>query len=85
MDGDIVFGRPYYPLGPKYFYRKEDNSVVHFFTRDIEPGKDVIHFPYMAAVLADLRAEEARHDRTNWLSVAAIVVALFAALLSIFS
>jgi hypothetical protein len=86
VDGDIVFGRLYYHMDQKYSYRQADGHArVSFFTRDLEPGRDVINFPLMSSVLAGLRADQGRHDRNTWLSVSAIIVAFIAALISMFA
>lgn len=74
IDGDIVFGRLYYHLEPKYGFTQKDNSSVHFFT--LEAGKDVhaVQFPLLAAVIAELREERKKHLLATWLSIAALVV-----------
>ena len=83
VDPDIVFGRLYYHLNPKYEFKQEDGSTVSFFTRDIERGKNHVHFPYVASILAELRADDARHQRNVWLSVVAIVISFAALVVSV--
>ena len=56
---DIVFARLYFHFEHKYGYRK-DGADVHFFAlkmgrSDKQLDTHCINFPYMAAVLADLR------------------------------
>lgn len=74
IDGDIVFGRLYYHLEPKYGFTKKDNSKVYFFT--LKAGKDThaVQFPLLAAVIAELREKRKKHLIATWLSVAALVV-----------
>lgn len=74
IERDIVFGRLYYHLEPKYGFTQKDKSSVHFFT--LEAGKDshVVQFPLLAPVIAELREEKRKHLLATWLSVAALVV-----------
>jgi hypothetical protein len=86
VDPDIVFGRLYYHLAHRYNYEEPDGSSrVSFFEKSLGRERDVVHFPYMASVLADLRAEHARHEQTNWWSFTAAIVSVIAILVSIFS
>jgi hypothetical protein len=62
VDPDIVFGRLYYHLDPKYrrpmnIDKPEEGTVRLFFARP-DFGFDGVHFPYMASVLAEMRAED---------------------------
>lgn len=74
IDGDIVFGRLYYHLEPKYgFTQKDDNSKVHFFTLKTGEDRHVVQFALLAAVIAGLREERKKHLIATWLSVAALI------------
>jgi hypothetical protein len=85
VDGDIVFGRLYYHLENKYGYTKGDGSRVHLFTLDEIPGeRHCINFPLMTSILAGLQDERSRYETANGLSALAILVALAAAVFSLF-
>lgn len=58
VDGDIVFGRLYYYLEQKYSYERNNGSAVSLFI--LNDGRDIhcVNFPYLASVLATLKAED---------------------------
>ena len=82
IDSDILFGRLYYYLEPKYGFKWPDGTVVPFFSLRMKQTLHVVHFPLLASVLAELRAGRKKHLIATWLSVAAIVIALFSAAFS---
>jgi hypothetical protein len=78
-EGDIIFGRLYYLHRKKYSYIENDNGrkiSVPFFTKTMLKERHVIHFPLMAAILADLRKEEGRVRVATRFSLAAIAVSI---------
>ena len=83
IDPDIIFGRLYYHLEPKYGFKQPDESNVHFFTRAIGSDRDCVQFPLLAAVVAKLREERNRDLSTRWLSVIAIAISFVSLLFSI--
>jgi hypothetical protein len=74
IDGDIVFGRLYYHLEPKYGFTKKDNSNVHFFTLKAGEDTHAVQFPLLAAVIAELREDKKKHLIATLLSIAALIV-----------
>ena len=70
VDADIVFGRLYYHLEPKYRRPREkfegDTSNVTVFLAKTDYGFHGVHFPYLASVLAScvLMIESIRRRRT---------------------
>ena len=56
VDGDIVFGRLHYDMEQRYGFMS-GKVRVPFFELSLSDEKHVIHFPYMASVLARLRDE----------------------------
>jgi hypothetical protein len=84
VDPDIVFGRLYYHLDPKY--RRPEDKVRLFFPRP-EFGFDGVHFPFMASVLAEMRAEERRRqtqERIAWFSLVISVLAVLVSIAALF-
>jgi len=73
INGDIVFGRLYYHLEPKYGFTQEDDSKVHFFTLKVGEDTHAVQFPLLASVIADLREVRKKHLIATWLSVAALI------------
>jgi hypothetical protein len=63
MDPELVFGRLYYHLAPKYG-RVEAESSVPFFEKTFpnrvtgQPDKHVVNFPVLESILANLEYEE---------------------------
>ena len=73
VDGDIIFGRLYYHLEPKYGFKKGDGSEVRFFDIQLQEDRHVVQFPLLAAVVADLRDKRRKHLIATWLSVVALI------------
>ena len=76
VDPDIVFGRLYYHLEEKYSYQKKDGSWVHFFSLNIGGDRHVVNFPLLASVLAGLKEERDKNNRSMFFSLFAIVISL---------
>ena len=74
IDGDIVFGRLYYHLEPKYGFTQQDDSKVHFFMLKAVEDTHAVQFPLLASVIAELRDERKKHVIATWLSVAALII-----------
>lgn len=79
VDGDLVFGRLYYDLEYRYGYRQpdEDGDVwVRFFALAVGGDRHCINFPYMASVLANLRAEVGRFRLATGIALVSLLVAI---------
>lgn len=83
-DADIVFGRLYYDLEKRYGYRRDDGATVHFFALKAGDDRHAINFPYLASVVANLRSTKSEQRRTAGLSIASIVIAFIALVISIY-
>ena len=83
VDPDIVFGRLYFHLDHKHAYKKDDDVRVHLFLKDDLPNvRNVVNFPYLASVLAELRYTDSvsrRARRISWLALCISVVSLLVA------
>jgi hypothetical protein len=79
-----LFGRLYYHLDHKYRYKQDGGGSVHLFTLAIAGDRHCIHFPYLAALLAERRTEHRRNFFSIVISIVSLMVAL-AALLAQFS
>lgn len=76
VDKDIIFGRLYYHLEPKYGFRQADGARVPFFMlRTNDKEVHAVQFPLLASVIATLRDERQKHQIATWLSILALVVA----------
>jgi hypothetical protein len=79
VDGDLVFGRLYYHLENKYGYQRgEDDAKVPFFTLRAGNATHCVNFPYMAAVLADLRDEHGKFQWSNGVALVSLLVSIVA-------
>jgi hypothetical protein len=85
IDPDIIFGRLYYHLEPKYRFEQPDGLKVHFFTLAAGEDRHCVQFPLLAAVIAKLREERNRDLFTRWLSVVAIAVSVASLFVSVLS
>jgi hypothetical protein len=83
VDPDIIFGRLYYHLEPKYGFAQADGSKVHFFALQVGSDKHTVQFPLLAAVMANLREEKNKHLVSTWISVAAIIISIIALITSL--
>jgi hypothetical protein len=61
IDGDIIFGRLYYHLEPKYRFTQKDNSKVNFFTLKAGEDTHAVQFPLLSSVLAELREKRKKY------------------------
>jgi len=77
LDADIVFGRLYYHLDKKYSYKQNDGSFVNLFLLGMGRDKHVVHFPLLAAVLAEEEQSFTRFTIPIILSLFAIAVSIF--------
>ena len=83
IDEDIIFGRLYYYLDEKYGYRKEDKSLVSFFTLSINEDKHCVNFALLSSVLAILQEDNRRFWFTNMIAVYSIFLAALAIIISL--
>ena len=80
---DIVFGRLYYHMEPKFGFMQPDGVRVPFFTLKAGEDRHAVQFPLLASVLATMREERGRHVLATWLSIAALVVSVVAVVISV--
>ena len=84
VDPDIIFGRLYYHLEPKYGFTKPDGSTeVNFFALEVGSDRHSVQFPLLATVIASLREERNKHLMATWLSIAAIVISVVSLIVSL--
>lgn len=76
VDPDIVFGRLYNSLDRRFGLRHPDGSSTPFFALQVGGDFRAIHFPMLASVLADLRAERRRFVTSIWLSLVALAISI---------
>lgn len=76
VDPDIVFGRLYYHLNKKYGYTQDDGSKVHLFTKCVGKDRNIINFPMLSAVLADLEQSWFRFTVPLVISGIALVISV---------
>lgn len=76
VDSDIIFGRLYYHLENKHGYRKDDGSVVPFFSLHAGHDTHCVNFPLVVSVLADLRDQERKYTVATWIAVAAVIISI---------
>ena len=58
VDSELVFQRLYTHLEKRYGYKNEDDSRVHFFGLNVGDKIHCINYPYLCAILADLKDEK---------------------------
>jgi uncharacterized protein YjbI with pentapeptide repeats len=78
VDPDIIFGRLYYHLEPKYGFTQSDGSKVNFFALEVGSDKRTVQFPLLATVIASLREERNKHLTTTLISIFAIAISFIA-------
>ncbi len=75
-DGNIIFGRLYNDLEHRHGYKKNDDSIVHFFAYQIKNDMHCINFPLLSSVLAGLQREERKSNKSFLLSLSAIIISI---------
>lgn len=75
-DADIVFGRLYYHMQPKYGYTNGDGSKVTFFSMKVGPDGKCVNFPLLSSVLAGLEEENSKFKWATALSTFALVISV---------
>lgn len=78
VDSELVFQRLYSHLEKKYGYKNDDGSRVHFFGLMVGDKKHCINYPYLCAVLADLKDEKRELRITQALAIVSVVISIFA-------
>jgi len=85
VDRDIIFSRFYYVFKEKYDYKKENGHNVSFFLMKLsEEGRgelNLINFPYMTSILAELREK----NKKDYLHIKISAIAVIIALISLIS
>ena len=88
MDPELVFGRLYYHLAPKYG-RVEAESSVPFFEKTFpnrvtgRPDLHVVNFPLLESILANLEYEERKFRLPIVISAASLGIAISAVAVNI--
>lgn len=79
----MLFGRLFYHLTNKY-KTDDKNTLSKFFQTQLKgetkTESNVVHFPLVGAILAEMRTEEKKTRISNVLSIAALVISIIAAL-----
>ena len=83
VDVDIIFGRLYYHLEPKYSYQNPDGTKISFFALKAGSDKYYINFPYMASVLAKLREREKKYSTATKIAIFSLVITIISFYFSI--
>jgi hypothetical protein len=78
---ELLFGRLYYHLDPKYRYKQDDGARVDLFLSNLKNKGHAVHFPFLASVLAGYEEE---HRKLFW-SMVFSITALVLSLLSLAS
>jgi hypothetical protein len=77
---NLIFGRLYYHLQPKYGFEHEPDGRrlrVPFFEPFMPNGeRHCINYPLLSSVIGGLRQEHSQATTALWLSIAAIIVSV---------
>lgn len=73
---EMLLGRLYCHLDAKHRYKQENGTMVRLFWLTIGSERHCVHFPYLAALLAEHQLEHRRQLLSVWLSIAALVISL---------
>jgi hypothetical protein len=83
VDADIVFGRLYYDLEKRFGYKQHDGSLVHFFALRIGEEKHLVHFPYLASVVSNLRSERRRNVTATVIASISLIVSIISIVIAV--
>jgi hypothetical protein len=84
IDPDIVFGRLYYDLEKRYGYKQDNGAAVDFFAFQVGNDRKAINFPYLASVVANLRAVNRKQWTATIIAIVSISIAFIALVISIY-
>ncbi|MDE1251198.1 hypothetical protein MCT08_16645 [Vibrio aestuarianus] len=77
MEGDLVFGRLYYHLNPKYQHDNADGVTNYLFNLSVGKDKHCINFPMLSSIVADLSNDHSRFKTSLYVAVLAAIVSIF--------
>jgi hypothetical protein len=84
VDDDIIFGRFYYYLDPKYSFWDLDKTKKAFFHRGTdEKEKHCVNFPLLSSVLAELQYENKKYRTSTLIAFSATVIAALSIIVSL--
>lgn len=75
-DPQVLFGRLYYHLDARHRYQQSGGAMVHLFTLQIGVARHCINYPFLCALLADMRERHNEHKKAFWFSVSALALSL---------
>lgn len=76
---ELLFGRLYFDMGTRLRHRdpRDPNvTLASVYEKRAGEKRNVVNFPYLAAVLAGLESENRRTRLALWLSSAALIVSI---------
>jgi hypothetical protein len=83
IDSEIIFGRLYYHLDRKYHYKNEDGSNVHLFALKVGQDIHAINFPYLSAILSEMKDKNFKYWISIFLSLSAVIISIISLVLSV--
>jgi hypothetical protein len=72
----LLFGRLYYHLDAKYRYKQSGGAEVNLFALKVGDKTHCVHFPFLAATLAEHDAEHRKFSWNLWISIFALALSL---------
>jgi hypothetical protein len=92
VDPDIIYGRLRYHLDHRYAYQTNhptdpDNLWIRLFIAKTayDIPQDSVHFPYLASVLAEMRADEKKQQTQTNIAWFSLAVSILAVIVSVFN
>jgi len=83
-DPELLFGRLYYHFNQKYGSSTEDGASVNFFTTHMNDDRNVVNFPLLTSVLADLQDDRKRFRVSTRLAALSLIVSSISIFLAIY-
>ena len=83
IDSEMLFGRLYYHLQGKHGYIASDGSPIDFFLIRVGGDHHCINFPFLSALLADLRNENKKYRIALIMSFVSLIMALVSFIISL--
>ncbi|CAH0525526.1 hypothetical protein [Vibrio hippocampi] len=77
IEGDLVFGRLYYHLNPKYQHDNSDGITNYLFNLSVGRDRHCINFPMLSSIVADLSNEHSRFKLSLNVAILAAIVSIF--------
>jgi hypothetical protein len=88
VHNDIIFGRLYYYLKPKYYFEEPNNgpkTTLFLHSSELHSDKHQINFSLMTSILAGMQEEDSKNKKALRNATISIVISIASTILAFFA